>query len=136
MLPRLSFLDRKPFILASRWAEFTDYETSTSESTESNDSEIEQTVQQETAEEEEVYIPRQEIKLDIDESNIISGPRKRKATEDFLEKMYKRNRTAFLLLLLQQKESYPGILFAFSTALSTHKIRQKLHREDLPEAPD
>jgi reverse transcriptase-like protein len=113
-----------------------DYETSTSESTESNDSEIEQTVQQETAEEEEVYIPRQEIKLDINESNIISGPRKRKATEDFSEKMYKRNRTAFLLSLLQQKESYPGILFAFSTALSTtHMIRQKIHREDLPEPP-
>jgi hypothetical protein len=44
--------------------------------------------------------------------------------------MYKRNRTAFLLSLLQQKESYPGILFAFSTTLM---IRQKIHREDLPE---
>jgi hypothetical protein len=70
-----------------------------------SDSEHGQTAQKDTAqEEEECAIPQQEIKLDIDESNIISESRKRKATEDFSEKTYKRNRAAFSLSLLQQRE--------------------------------
>ena len=51
----------------------------------------------------DTYIPRKEIKLDFDESNIIDRPRKRKATEDFSEVTYKKQGQHFSYLFYRTK---------------------------------
>ena len=78
------------------------------------------------------YFPRQEIDFDFDEANIIHGPRER-ATEQFTEISYKKQRAGFLISLLQN-QSYPDVVYAFLTAL-IRSVDLKNYQDNIQPGP-